>query len=55
MSKEEKWEIAFSLASIHGTEPTDLIKKLAKQECKGEITTEDIRKIILNDNGMLND
>lgn len=46
--RRETWEFAFGIMKIEDMVPSDILKKLAEKEIAGEITTEEILEIILN-------
>ncbi len=46
MTKTEAWDFAIGLVQIDGIKPSDDFLELVEKEKKGEITTEDIRRIL---------
>lgn len=43
---ENKWDIALGLIKVDGLKPTEEFLELVEREKRGEITTEDIRRIL---------
>ncbi|NLK24910.1 MAG: antitoxin VbhA family protein [Clostridiales bacterium] len=46
MTRDEAWELALSLIKVDGLEPSKEFLELVEQEKRGEITTEDIKRIL---------
>ena len=43
---ENKWDIALGLIKVDGLKPTEEFQELVEREKRGEITAEDIRRIL---------
>ena len=43
---ENKWDIALGLIKVDGLKPTEEFLELVEREKRGEITAEDIRRIL---------
>ena len=46
VSSETAWNFALGLLKVDGLEPSDELLELIEKEKRGEITTEDMRKIL---------
>lgn len=48
MNNEEAWKYAIGIVQIDGIKPSDDFLRLVEKEKKGEITGDDIRKVLYN-------
>jgi hypothetical protein len=46
VTRDEAWELALSLIKVDGLKPSDEFLELVEKEKRGEITVEDIRRIL---------
>jgi len=46
ISNEDSWDYAIGIVQVDGIKPSDELLKLAEKEKRGEITNEDIRRIL---------
>ena len=46
VSADKKWDYALGMIKVDGLEPSKEFKKLIEKEKRGEITTEDMRKVL---------
>lgn len=46
MNNEKAWNYAIGIVQVDGIKPSDEFLKLVEKEKKGEITSEDIRKVL---------
>ena len=46
VSADKKWEYALGMINIDGLEPSAEFKKLIEKEKNGEMTAEDMRKVL---------
>lgn len=46
VSADKKWDYALGMIKVDGLEPSKEFKKLIEKEKRGEMTTEDIRKVL---------
>ncbi len=47
MTNEEAWNFAIGIVQVDGIKPSDDFLELVEQEKRGEITGEDIRRILI--------
>jgi hypothetical protein len=48
MTNEQAWNYAIGIVQIDGIKPSDDLLELVEKEKKGEITGDDIRRILYN-------
>ena len=48
MTNEKAWDFAIGLAQIDGVKPSEEFLELVENEKRGEITGDDIRRILYN-------
>lgn len=48
MTNEKAWDFAICLAQIDGVKPSEEFLELVEKEKRGEITGDDIRRILYN-------
>lgn len=46
VSTDKKWDYALGMIKVDGLEPSPEFKKLIEKESRGEMTTEDMRKVL---------
>lgn len=46
MNSDKKWDYALGMIKVDGLEPTPDFKKLIEKEKKGEITMDEIKKVL---------
>lgn len=46
VSTDKKWDYALGMIKVDGLEPSLEFKKLIEKESRGEMTTEDMRKVL---------
>ena len=46
VSTDKKWDYALGIIKVDGLEPSPEFKKLIEKESRGEMTTEDMRKVL---------
>lgn len=46
IDSDKKWDYALGMIKVDGLEPTPEFLKLVEKEKKGEMTTDDIRKVL---------
>lgn len=46
LTNEQAWDFAIGIVQIDGVKPSDEFMKLVEREKRGEITGEDIRRIL---------
>lgn len=46
VSTDKKWDYALGMIKVDGLEPSPEFKKLIEKESCGEMTTEDMRKVL---------
>ena len=46
VSTDKKWDYALGMIKVDGLEPSPEFKKLVEKESRGEMTTEDMRKVL---------
>ena len=46
VSTNKKWDYALGMIKVDGLEPSPEFKKLIEKESRGEMTTEDMRKVL---------
>ena len=46
VSTDKKWDYALGMIKVEGLEPSPEFKKLIEKESRGEMTTEDMRKVL---------
>ena len=46
VSTDKKWDYALGMIKVDGLEPSSEFKKLIEKESRGEMTTEDMRKVL---------
>ncbi len=46
VSTDKKWDYALGMIKVDGLEPSPEFKKLIERESHGEMTTEDMRKVL---------
>ena len=46
VSTDKKWDYALGMIKVDGLEPSPEFKKLIEKENRGEMTTEDMRKVL---------
>ena len=46
VSTDKKWHYALGMIKVDGLEPSPEFKKLIEKESRGEMTTEDMRKVL---------
>lgn len=46
VSTDKKWDYALGMIKVDGLEPSQEFKKLIEKESRGEMTTEDMRKVL---------
>lgn len=46
MNKEKAWNYALGIIKVDGLEPSPDFLELVEKEIKGEITTDDIRRVL---------
>lgn len=46
VSADKKWDYALGMIKVDGLEPSKEFEKLIEKEKHGEITTEDMRKVL---------
>lgn len=47
MTKREAWDYAIGIVQVDGIKPSDDFMELVEKEKRGEITTDDIRRILI--------
>lgn len=48
MTNEKAWNFAIGIVQMDGTKPSDDFLKLVEKEKRGEITGDDIRRVLYN-------
>ncbi len=46
VSTDKKWDYALGMIKVDGLEPSPEFKKLIEKESRGEMTMEDMRKVL---------
>lgn len=46
VSTDKKWDYALGMIKVDGLEPSPEFKKLIEKESRGEMTTEEMRKVL---------
>ncbi len=46
VSTDKKWDYALGMINVDGLEPSPEFKKLIEKEKRGEMTTDDMRKVL---------
>ncbi len=46
VSTDKKWDYALGMINVDGLEPSPEFKKLIEKESRGEMTMEDMRKVL---------
>ena len=46
VSTDKKWDYALGMIKVDGLEPSPEFKRLIEKESRGEMTTEDMRKVL---------
>ena len=46
VSTDKKWDYALGMIKVDGLEPSPEFKELIAKESRGEMTTEDMRKVL---------
>ena len=46
VSTDKKWDYALGMIKVDGLEPSPEVKKLIEKVSRGEMTTEDMRKLL---------
>ena len=46
VSTDKKWDYALGMIKVDGLEPSPEFKKFIEKESRGEMTTEDMRKVL---------
>lgn len=47
MNKEEAWDYAIGIVQVDGIKPSDDFLDLVEKEKRGEMTSEDIRRVLV--------
>ena len=47
MEKERAWDYAIGIVQVDGIKPSDDFLKLVEKEKRGELTSDDIRKVLV--------
>jgi len=55
INKEEAWNFALALAQLNGAEPSKEFLELIEKEIRGEITLEEIERIIYEKDNISHD
>ena len=46
VNSDKKWDYALGMIKVDGLEPSPEMKQLIEREKRGEITTDDVRKVL---------
>jgi hypothetical protein len=47
MTREQAWDYAIGIVQVDGIKPSDEFMKLVEKEKRGELTSEDIREVLV--------